>query len=674
MTSQFRFFSITLYLILVFSKPTSAQKFDWYGYYDVEGGASVVIQDMVLDHNGNIYTCGTYSITDFDIGPGVVLREADYGLDYFITKYDSLGNWIWTTTRGHNFILGDGITGLEIDDQNNIYAIGYDDDGFHNDSRFILKLNASGQILWRRDFNRDFGNYQHAQLGFLDVEMDHHGDLVIVGYIYDTTDMDPGPGVELFYPTGKYDLLLLKINAAGEMVWVKSMGSNGDSPGSEFAGFHVAIDTSNEIWVSGYYSRKVDFDPGPGEFYLESPSKKNPFIAKYDTNGNLQWAKQTTTFAANYDDYGGPLLITQTGEIYWTFPHHTGAYDPELLNVTFDYPSSRPSPILKMNGDGSIDRVIMAGTSIGLKDYHIYPNGDIMVISSVYNTADIDHSFEGVSEQTSSSTQSFTPYMIKYDHEGNFLWTRRLLDRTNTTLSYMAADDRGNVYLSSPFSSYIDLTGEEENPIPKYDLSGSQTTSSYLMKYKNLDCIGLEVEYISPDDYDDNGMEPNVSNVPFWKSPSIYNTRRPGFHIKTNFDYNESFYDNYVHITVRSEGCNTISNSKVALYFSIGDAGLSAPGPWETQYSNIGGQTVQISGKVGELEIPPLYKNDTWLAAFHFAIPVDPALFPEKVYTMNIFGRIESAFDPDANLPSQNILEQVANNNNISWRAFQVRP
>src|SRR5688572_1008322 len=144
----------------------SAQKFDWHGFYDVEENELAYILDIELDKQGNIYTSGGFTKTDFDIGPGVVARTANYGMDYFVTKYDSMGNWIWTITRGPNYILDDYITNIVIDEQNNIYAVGRDDDNFHDDSEFVLKLNSTGAVIWRKDFFIPDGMFQDAPVYF----------------------------------------------------------------------------------------------------------------------------------------------------------------------------------------------------------------------------------------------------------------------------------------------------------------------------------------------------------------------------------------------------------------------------------------------------------------------------------------------------------------------------
>jgi hypothetical protein len=76
-----------------------------------------------LDFFGNIYITGVFrSIVDFDPGPDMYNLTASGG-DFFISKFDSNGNFMWVIPFGTESGGGDGKS-ITIDLLNNIYLIG----------------------------------------------------------------------------------------------------------------------------------------------------------------------------------------------------------------------------------------------------------------------------------------------------------------------------------------------------------------------------------------------------------------------------------------------------------------------------------------------------------------------------------------------------------------------
>lgn len=56
--------------------------------------------------------------------------------------------------------------------------------------------------------------------------------------------------------------------------------------------FDMKVDANNDVFVVGYFSDTLDFDPSPNVFNLNGAGLDNGFIAKYDKNGGLLWAKE----------------------------------------------------------------------------------------------------------------------------------------------------------------------------------------------------------------------------------------------------------------------------------------------------------------------------------------------------------------------------------------------
>lgn len=78
---------------------------------------------IALDHKGNVYTAGScFGTNDFDPGPGVFSLTGGNS-DSFISKLDSLGNFVWAgLLTGTDQVWANS---LAIDMNNNVYTTGY---------------------------------------------------------------------------------------------------------------------------------------------------------------------------------------------------------------------------------------------------------------------------------------------------------------------------------------------------------------------------------------------------------------------------------------------------------------------------------------------------------------------------------------------------------------------
>ena len=103
--------------------------------------------------------------------------------------------------------------------------------------------------------------------------VDSNGNIVITGMFKGTVDFGGGAisSNGLLYP----DAFLTKLSSAGQYMWSKSFSS----PSSD-VGRGLAVDSSNNIIVTGYYMGTVDFGGGP-----LLTNGQNTFLAKYSTTG-----------------------------------------------------------------------------------------------------------------------------------------------------------------------------------------------------------------------------------------------------------------------------------------------------------------------------------------------------------------------------------------------------
>jgi len=150
----------------------------------------------------------------------------------------------------------------------------------------LICINANAQMqnmVWAREgigTGTDQGNA---------ITVDVAGNVYTTGYFESTVDFDPGAGVTNVTSNGNQDIFIMKSDASGNLIWVKSIGGTTDDEGK-----CIAVDISGNLYVAGEFHNTVDFDPGAGtsslvqttSYYLAS------FILKLNSAGNFVYVKQ----------------------------------------------------------------------------------------------------------------------------------------------------------------------------------------------------------------------------------------------------------------------------------------------------------------------------------------------------------------------------------------------
>ena len=288
--------TLTLLSLLLFSTIFLAQEpqFEWvtgFGGTPFNMGRSIAV-----DSSRNVYVTGEFQDTvDFNPGNGTYYLSSNGYNDVFNSKFDASGDFLWAKTVG-----GSGMDwghSIALDTSGNVYTIGSFQDSVDfdpssgisnlynngNSGTFILKLDPTGNFLWAKNLSGNFdviGN---------EIILDDEGKIYITGSFNDTTDFDPGIGVYNLIPNGHQDIFVLKLDTAGDLIWVKNMGSN-----SADIGFSIKVDNEKNVFTTGYFSTYLgpaDFDPGSGTYNINGVGSSDIFISKLNSSGDFVWAK-----------------------------------------------------------------------------------------------------------------------------------------------------------------------------------------------------------------------------------------------------------------------------------------------------------------------------------------------------------------------------------------------
>ena len=441
-------------LFLIETTFLNAQIVDWakrMGGTGNEYGTS-----LAIDASGNTYTIGYFSGTaDFDPGIGTHNLTSVDGNDIFISKLNSLGDYVWVKRFGG---IGDGFGySIKLDDSGNLFATGYfsgttDFDpgsGVNNITSsgltdiFIAKLDTAGNFMWSKTIGGSGNEYCFSLV------LDNSCNLYLTGGYNGTVDFDPGAGVLNLTSAGSSDIFILKIDAAGNFVWAKSMGGTGEDEGHS-----IALDELGKVYTTGHFSGTADFDPGFGTDNLVSAGLSDIFISKIDISGNHVFAKRIG--GANYD-VGQSIASDSSGNIYTAgvFKGNTD-FDPGIGTFNINSLGLSDIYILKLDISGNFHWVKRIGgtqddicSSIALDI-----SGNVYASGWYSGVVDFD---PGPGNSNITATGFVDAFISKLDSQGNYIWAQTF-GGTNLVYAYsVVLDDLSNIYTTGYFYGIIDF-------------------------------------------------------------------------------------------------------------------------------------------------------------------------------------------------------------------------
>lgn len=342
------------------------------------------------DKSGNIYIRGKFIETvDFNPGEAKDLITASGDSDGFITKILPDGTYGWTKAIGSSLIWekDEAITGVITDSDGSIYYSGLCyaptdfDPGPGTDIQappystynyieyswvfsYITKLKPDGTYAWTRITRPGGGT------SIEDMAVDSGNNLLFAGYLRtNQADFDPGPGVDYKSPNGWVDsywgdAYWGKYKNDGSYCWTKSFGGEDVEIARK-----IFLDKSDNTFVSGFFKKTVDFDPGDGiDMKTDSGYGDCPYITKYNSDGNYAWTKILDS------DLGGFAVVIGTGT-------DSAGNIYSLLNQSSYEPMETKIKLTKINPNGTTEWIKTIISSqynyLTVNDFNVDENGII---------------------------------------------------------------------------------------------------------------------------------------------------------------------------------------------------------------------------------------------------------------------------------------------------------
>ena len=442
-----------LFVLILTSLFVQAQSPVWQWAAKAGGNDYDYSLDVAVDNSGNSYITGRFVSPSITFG-SITLTNAGQS-DIFIVKYDVAGNVVWAKSVGTG--ANEYGIAIAVDPIGNCYVTGEFGDAsitfdtvtltnagaINSTDLFIVKYDPAGNVVWAK---RAGGSDNEVGNG---IAIDGSGNSYVTGRFNSssvtfgsTTLTNAGGTCSFFKPCP--DIFTVKYDPGGNALWAKKGGGNSwdESTG-------IAVDKNGFSYVTGYfYSPTMNLDTialaNVGNNY-------DLFIVKYDTSGNMVWAKSAGSNSGGVA--GNGIAVDGSGNSYITGEFTSPSLT--LGSTTLTNAGGNDVFTVKYDGSGSVVWAKSAGSSSTDYGYGIavdgsgnsYVAGRFRSLSIVFDTITLTNT-GGICSGFPSCGDIF---ITKYDGSGNAVWAKSANGYGDDLVRSIAVDGSGNTYATGYF-------------------------------------------------------------------------------------------------------------------------------------------------------------------------------------------------------------------------------
>lgn len=402
-------------------------------------------QSITTDVNGNVYITGGFNELSLTFGSFTLINTDTTGWSYdiFIVKYDAMGNVLWAKSEGGTG--GSVGLGITTDTSGNVYVTGWYTGtitlgataltNFAGNNIFIAKYDNSGNALWAEGAggSTPAGGNNTGQSIFCDA----YNNLYVTGAFTGTLTFGSFTLTNV-YPSNMSDVFIVKYDASGNALWAKSAGGNYDDLGKS-----ITTDASGNIYITGWFSSpSITF----GTTTLTNAGgsfKDDIFITKYDTLGNLLWAKREGGIQS---DRGHCITTDAIGNVYVCGIFFSPSINFGTTTLTNAGTTLTYADLYFVKYD-ALGNVLWA-TGAG----NIYDDQSVGITTdvsgNVYLTGWYTSPFITFGTDTLTNTGDASLFIVKYDTSGNLDWAMNTGGDGGGFVENIAIDAFDNVFVT----------------------------------------------------------------------------------------------------------------------------------------------------------------------------------------------------------------------------------
>lgn len=473
------------------------------------------------------------------------------------------------TNMGHYITVGKVSGTVDVDPSSNGFLVGT----YHNTASsygaFFAEYDSSAALL-----NAYAISPLTTKTSFDAVAVDDNGNIYVAGGMQDSAYLDPNnpTSITSINGQGTVDVFMAKYDPNMHLMWVKSF-----SNASTFTPKKILIDHQNNIILAGEFANTVDIDPSTGVHNLATYSSggaaSDAFLAKFDQDGLLLWAKNLGTTLA--DNFGG-VTIDNSDNIYMGVNYAgTSAFIDSLVMVNVT--TSNFTCITKFSDAGQVvyNKPIGAGSNgsnVDVLDLKVNNSGEVYLTGLLVGNA----YFQNPAIYLSAGTTSGCDYIAKLSLTGDCIWAYAANSYISVGYS-IGLDAQSNIYLAGTF---LDVKDFDYKAGTVYFTSNPSTSINY---------------YIAS--YDSTGNYRWVNRLMTPGKPELLVSNNGKVWINgdfsTGFDINPGTASNYISTTNSTEFVTAYtSNGSYQTGFSFVGSGTNKEKVTAMNFSNTGNLVV----------------------------------------------------------------------------------
>lgn len=375
------------------------------------------------------------------------------------------------TNQGHYITVGKVSGTVDADPSSNAYFVSTNHQTASSYGAFFAEYDSSTALVRAFAFSP-----LTNRTSFDAVAVDDSGNIYVAGGLQDSAYLDPYNSNAITSVNGLGNVFIAKYDPSMHLLWVKSFTN-----AFTFTPKKLVIDHQNNIILAGDFINTVDIDPSNGvqnlATYSSGSANSDAFLAKFDQNGLLLWAKNLGTTLI---DVLGGVAIDDSDNIYLGVNYEgTSAFIDSLVMV--NAPSTNFTCITKFNTSGQViyNKPIASGvngSNIDIMDLTVNNVGEVFLTGMLRGNA----YFQNPSIYLTSGTASGCDYIAKLAISGDCIWAYAAY--TDVSVGYsIGLDAQSNIYLSGTFIDVKDF--DYKTGTVNITSNPSTTNNHYLASY-----------------------------------------------------------------------------------------------------------------------------------------------------------------------------------------------
>lgn len=354
---------------------------------------------------------------------------------------------------------------------------------------FVAKFDNDGQLLWSTYFGGEAEEYGQS------IEVDGQGNVYFSGSTASMTNVATTGAAQETFGGGEYDGFIAKLDGNGLLLWASYFG------GTEFEFSNsLAVDPAGNVFTTGWTNSPTGVSTA-GAMQPIFGGEQDAFLAKYDTDGNLQWS---TYYGDAGFDIGLQLAVNPSGDVIMS------GWTSSEINMT------TPGAHQETFGGGTADAFLASFATTGNRQWGTYYGasgndyGDALRLDGAGNiflggpTSSTD-SIATPGTHQSVPGGSVDAFLVKLDPTAAVQWGTYYGGAEDDAAYGIAFGTDGSIYLGGYTGSVAGIATPEAQQTAfgggtwdgywvKFDANGIRDVATYYGGADNDQAFGIDVD------------------------------------------------------------------------------------------------------------------------------------------------------------------------------------